>query len=135
MTENEYTYVYAEIILMGEGLNPLEVTNSLGLHPLICHKIGDNKNEFEKWEINHWCFSSKDKIQSHDLTLHLQWLINQIEPVKTKFLTILNKNDIKAEISCFWILPSDHEVLSLDANLIKNIADLGIKLEIDVHSP
>jgi len=133
MNDNEYSYVYVKISIRGKGLIPQEVTNSLGLTPSISFSQGDYRNKTDKWKHNYWSFSSQDKIQSLDLASHLEWIINQIEPVKAKFLEILNKNDIAAEIRCFWILPSDHEALSLNVDLIKKIADLGIKMEIDIH--
>jgi hypothetical protein len=135
MSENEHKYIYATLILRGKGLNPQEVTDSLGLSPSRSFKRGDWRNEIDRWKDNFWSLSSQNKVQSNNLTIHLDWLMNQFEPVKLRFLEILNGENIEAEISCFWILPTDHENLVLSAELIEKITDLGLSLSMDIYCP
>lgn len=131
--EGEHKYVYAKLILRGKGLDPQDVTNSLGLNPSMSFRQGDWRNEADKWKHNFWSLSSKGKVQSSDLTIHLEWLLNQLDPEKSKFLDILKEKNIDAEISCFWILPTNHENLSLAPGLIKDISELGLGLNIDIY--
>lgn len=133
--ENEDKHVYAKLILRGKGLNPQDVTDSLELNPSMSFKQGDWRNESDRWKHNFWSLSSKNKVQSNDLARHLEWLINQLEPEKPRFLDILKEENIDAEISCFWILPTDHENLSLPPELVKNISELGLGLNIDLYCP
>ena len=135
MIDNEQNQIYATLILRGKELNPQEVTDSLGLSPSMSFKIGDWRNETDRWKHNLWTLSSQDKIQSSNLANHLEWLLDQLEPVKPRLLDILNTNNIKAGISCFWILPTDNENLGLTAELLKKITDFGLYLEIDIYGP
>ena len=133
MNENENQYIYATLILRGEGLHPQYLTDSLGLSPSMSFRKGDLRNETDRWKHNFWSLTSKGKIQSNNLATHVEWLMKQIEPVRTKFMDILSRNGMDAEISCFWILPTDNELLNLDLDLIRNIADLGFSLKVDVY--
>ena len=135
MSENEHKYTYATLILRGKELNPKDVTDYLGLSPSMSFNRGDWRNETEKWKHSFWSLSSQNMVQSNDLAFHLEWLIKQLEPVKSKFLEILNEKNIKAEISCFWILPSEHENLSLNCQLIKKYTELGLGLNMDIYCP
>jgi hypothetical protein len=135
MNGNENEHIFTTLILRGEGLNPEEVTNSLGLNPSMSFKRGDRRNETDIWKHNYWSLSSQDRIHSSNLAIHLEWLINQFEPEKSKFLEILNNKNTEGEISCFWILPTDHENLSLSPDLIKKIAELGLSLNMDIYCP
>ena len=117
MVENESEYVYATLILRGKGLDPQAITDSLGLNPSMSFNKGDYRNETDRWNHNYWSLTSQGKIQSDDLTSHIEWLMKEIEPIKTKLIDNLNNKNIQAEISCFWILPSEHEYINLDFDM------------------
>ncbi len=135
---DEYEYIYATLNIWGKYLDPHEVTDSLELKPTRSFKRGDrrNKNKADtaenQWKHGYWYLSSQEKIQSSDLAAHLEWLIDQLEPTKIRLIEILKRENISAGISCFWVLPSDHENLNLSYELMKKIVDLGINLELDI---
>jgi Domain of unknown function (DUF4279) len=135
MKESEKKYIYSTLILRGNELNPQEVTDSLKINPSMSFKRGDWRNETDKWEHNFWSLSSQDKIQSSNMATHLEWLLNQLEPIKLRLLEILNREGISAEISCFWIFPTDHENITLSPELIQKIADLSVSLSIEFYCP
>lgn len=135
MEDDKYRYVYAELVLRGNGLNPPEITDTLNLRPSMSFKRGDWRNETERWKNNLWSISTKDQIQSTDLAVHLDWLVSQLEPTKKRLVEILDKKDIEAEISCFWILPTDHEHLSLSPDLLRKITELNLRLNLDIYCP
>ncbi len=132
----EYKYIYATFYLWGKGFDPQEVTESLELLPTRSHKIGDWRNEskLDRWKHSYWSLSSKEEVKSSNLATHIEWIINKIEQSKSRLLDILNRDHIKAEISCFWILPSDHEYLNISSELLKKIAELNLNMEIDIYS-
>ncbi len=132
MIDKENKYVYATIILRGEGLNPQEVTDTFGLVPSMSFSRGDYRNETDKWKHSFWSLTSQGKIQSSNLVSHIEWLMKEIGPIRTKLMDILSRNDVTAEISCFWILPTDNEQITLDLGLIRKIADLGLSLKLDL---
>jgi hypothetical protein len=67
--------------------------------------------------------------------MHIKWLLEQIEPAKMKLLKISKDDAIDAEISCFWIMPSSHEALSMPSELLNRLAALNIKFELSIYSP
>ncbi len=134
--DKEYEYIYAAFNLWGKDFDPQEVTDCLGLLPTECFRAGNlrNKSRPDRWKHSYWSLSSKGKIKSTDLTVHFDWLLNQLEPARTRLVEILNTEGNRAQINCFWILPSEHEYLILRPELLKKIADLGLGIEVDTYS-
>ena len=128
---------YATFILRGKGLNPQEVTKSLNIHPSKSFQRGDYRTETDRWKHNFWSFDSKGEVRSEDLSAHIQWLLDQLNPVKDKLVDILKGKDVVAvsEISCLWTLPTSHEGLVLSDEMIGQMASMGIKLNIEVYGP
>lgn len=126
-------HLFATFILRGKGLNPHEVTDSLGINPSKSFKRGDWRTETERWTRNFWSLTSQDEVQSDDLSTHLEWLLNQFEPVNNTLIEILKRNGVESEISCFWIFPTEHEGLELSSELLSRIASLGVKLNFDIY--
>ena len=132
--ENVNKHIFATFILRGKGLDPHDVTSSLGISPSRSFKRGDWRTETDKWTINHWSLTSQNVIQSGNLSVHLEWLLDQLEPVNSKLIEILERNGINSEISCFWIFPTEHEEFELSSELMKKIASLDVKLSFDIYS-
>ncbi len=127
------TRIYATFILRSKELDPQAVTALLGLTPTRCFKRGDKRGEGKEWSHGYWEVSSDGITQSTDLALHIKWLLDQLEPLKIKLMELIAAESLDAEISCFWILPGGHDGLILQPFLQKQIADLGIKLELDIY--
>ena len=132
--ENVNKHIFATFILRGNGLDPHDVSSSLGITPSKSFKRGDWRTETEKWTRNLWSLTSQNEVQSDNLSVHIEWLLDQFEPVNNKLIEILKRNSIESEISCFWIFPTEHAELELSSELIKRIASLGIKLSFDMYS-
>ncbi len=128
-------HLFATFILRGKGLNPQEVTDSLGVNPSKSFKRGDWRTETERWTRNFWSLTSQDKIQSDDLSTHIEWLLNQFEQVNNKLIEILKRDGVESEISCFWIFPTEHEELEISSELLSRIASLGVNLNFDIYCP
>jgi hypothetical protein len=136
MSDNEHTgIVFASLTLRGKDLVPQAITDAIGIHPTKSFKQGDVRKGTKKWPHGYWELTTKETVQSADLSIHLEWLVGQLEPSKTKLTEIIGQDGIDAEISCFWILPSSHESLSLSAELLIKIASLGIQLDLDFYCP
>lgn len=128
-------HLFATFILRGKGLNPQEVTDSLGVNPSKSFKRGDWRTETERWTRNFWSLTSQDKIQSDDLSTHIEWLLNQFEQVNNKLIEILKRDGVESEISIFWIFPTEHEELEISSDLLSRIASLGSNLNFDIYCP
>jgi Domain of unknown function (DUF4279) len=127
--------IYATLILRGKELDPQVVTDQLGIKPSKSFKRGDKRTEQKKWHHGFWGLTSDEVIQSTDLADHIEWLMNQIEPVRQNLLKIMNEKDINAEISCLLILSTDHDELYLKPEILYKISSLGLQLNLDIYGP
>ena len=132
--ENANKHIFATFLLRGNGLDPHYVSSSLGITPSKSFKRGEWRTETEKWTRNLWSLTSQNVIQSDNISVHIEWILNQLEPVNNKIIEILERNSIESEISCFWIFPTEHEEFELSPELMKKIAFLGVKLSFDIYS-
>ena len=129
------TRIYATFILRGKELDPQKVTEQLGILPSRSFKRGDNRTEQKKWPHGFWGLTSDDRINSTDLTLHIGWVLDQIEPGRQKIRELINEKKFDAELSCLWIFPTSHNGLSISSDLLERIASLSLKLNLDIYCP
>jgi hypothetical protein len=123
------------IVFRGTELDPQKISTLLGLDPESSFKKGSQRNDGKKWPHGFWMFSSSGRVQSSEFMTHLLWLVEQIEPAKTKIIKLLKEENIDGEINCFWIMPSSQETLVFDPDLLKRIAELEIRVELSIYSP
>jgi hypothetical protein len=134
MTNHEITTrVYATFILRGKELDPQDVTDRLGITPYRSFKRGDRRTEKRKWPHGFWALTTDGHVQSTDLSVHLEWLVQQLEPSIQNIQDIVRSHEIGAEISCLWIFPEEHNGLVLSSQLMRKIADLGVELSFDIY--
>jgi len=125
--------VYATFILRGKELDPQEVTDRLGITPWRSFRRGDMRTEKRQWPHGFWALTSDGHIHSTDLSMHLEWLVKQLEPTIQNVQDIVRNNEIDVEISCLWIFPENHNGLVLSSYLLRKIADLGVELSFDIY--
>jgi hypothetical protein len=126
---------YAGLYLTGKELDPKKITDILGINPHKSWKRGDKRKDNNARTSGLWMIDSSGQVQSVDFIAHLEWLVENIEPVATKLSEILQDENINAVISGFWIMPTSHEYLILDPNLSKRVAAINLRLEISIYSP
>ena len=134
-TENEPYPPYATIVLIKKELDPQHITELLGINPTKGVKQGDKRGDKYKWPHGIWALESKGQLESNDPILHIEWLIEKLEPAKTKLTEILSDDGISAKIDCFWIMPSTHEVLTIPPELLSRIGGLNIRFELSIYAP
>jgi hypothetical protein len=135
-TEIEFVHPSAGLYLTGNNLDPQEITAKLGVNPLRSYKRGDKQQNGEKNRSHGlWMLSSSEEIDALDITIHIQWLLDQLEPAKVGLVDLLQDKSIDAVISCFWAMPSSHEVLIITPELLQRIASLSIRFKLAVLGP
>jgi len=132
--EKRFDRVFISFILTGKDLDPNEVSVSLGLHPYKSFKSGDMRTETERWKHGYWEICSAEDVDSPDLAIHLEWIVDQLTPINQALQKLLSAQNMKAEISCFWILDSGQSVLTLSPLLIERLSELGVVIELDIYS-
>ena len=133
MDNDTQSRMYATFILRGKQLDPNDVTERLGITPSRSFKRGDRRGEKGKWPFGFWSLESDGQIQSTDLILHIEWLINKLEPSASQIRELVHEQALDARISCLWISPECHHELDIHPRLIRKIADLGLELSFDIY--
>src|SRR5437762_3088576 len=89
MSTNTEGHVYATFQLWSKDLNPDEITARLKLTPSISFRAGDQRGLSNRtWPHGYWGFTSQNEIPSKDLAVHLEWLLNQIEPAGKEIIQL-----------------------------------------------
>jgi hypothetical protein len=133
--ENRPYPPYISLILRGEALDPEKITEMLGINPTKSAKHGDKRGRSNKWPHGIWILESSEQIESVDPIKHIIWLLDKLEPSKTNLIEISRDQTIDAEISCFWIMPNTHEVLTIAPELLSRISALNVRFELSIYAP
>lgn len=121
---------YATFRIYTGEIDPNKITEILNIEPseVILKGMGRRKNF-----VNGWFISSEDKIDSKDSRRHIDWLLNQIYPLKDKILELISK-DYKIDISCYWSSMHGTGGPTLSPYQMKKLSELNIEIWFDFYS-
>ena len=135
--ENDYeNEAHATFRIMGETLDPDEVTRLLGIEPSFARRKGDkfgNPKRPVTSRTGIWALESEKSVISSDLELHLDFLLSSLGS-KASILRKLVQEGLEADIFCFWMSGTGRGGPMLGADTIRRIADLGVILDFDFYS-
>ena len=127
--------IYVKLYFQGKNVDPDDITKRLGIVPSRKHKTGEShglNNEFT-WKTSTWVLDSRSSIQSTNVEVHLQWLLDQIEPVKSIIKSIASDKEVHSEIKCIFLLFSRLYSQSFSPEIIERISDLNINFVVYYH--
>ena len=124
---------FATFQLWGKELEPDKVTKALGLTPFKSFKRGDQRTETKKWPHGYWGITSENEVSSTDLALHIEWLLDRLEPAGSQLKMIMAEPSVKSDISCFWESRTGHGGPSFGPKLLGRIAALNLELGLDIY--
>jgi hypothetical protein len=126
----------AGLDLRGRDLDPQRINEILGINAHRSFRRGDHKpGGNTKWPHGFWMFWSSEQVESPDIMEHIKWLLDQLEPARPQLIELLQDETIDAEISCFWVMPTTHEEIVLEPELLKRLAQFNVRLELGVYAP
>src|SRR5438067_1736607 len=110
MTKHVYDRAYASVRFWSETLDPLTVTLALRLPPDHTHRKGEPRlarrsrsgqvHEYAPYLAGMWSMSSEKWVTSPRLSVHLEWLLNELEP-KAAAVHELLAGGVAADFFCF----------------------------------
>lgn len=136
-----YSRAYASVRFYADTLDPLTVTLALRLPPDQTHRDGEPRlhrvksgriEEHSPYRGGMWSMSSEKWVQSPRLAIHLDWLLNQLEPKADAVHTLLAEG-VQADFFCFSS-GSTAAPPSLPRTIRNRAAALGIKIDIDHYT-
>lgn len=136
MIENvEANGIYVRFFIRGKDIDPDEITKILGITPSYKFKPGDRHGENNQFirKQGLWSITSGGQVQSTDLELHIEWVLSQLEDVKSQLESILSNNDVHAQISCVFNLFTLEWDDRLKPEMLRRIADLNILFGVSVY--
>lgn len=142
MPKRVYERAYASVRICGPDLDPLDVTLALRLPPDHVHRNGEPRlvrtrngsvEERSPYQAGMWSMSSEQWVHSPRLALHLEWLLDQLEP-RAAALSALRTQGLAIDFFCYSC-GSSSEPPSLPRSIRERAASLGITIEIDHYGP
>lgn len=113
-SDQETRKVYATLRIMGDSLDPDQVTRMLRSVPTISYRKGEKYNAGLRsgpltGKTGVWLLSTDKRVASDNIIYHLQHLVgilmpngHDAEPI-TKLKKLLSQTKgLKADVSCFW---------------------------------
>jgi hypothetical protein len=137
-----YDRAYASVRFSGEKLDPLTVTLALRLPADHIHRDGEPRlrrvksgqvKEYAPYHGGMWLMSSEKWVQSPRLSVHVDWLLKQLEP-KADVIHSLLADGIDADFFCFSS-GSTATPPSLPPDIRDRATALGIEIVIDHYGP
>lgn len=138
-----YNRAHASVRFSGDSLDPLAVTRALRLPADHVHRDGEPRlartrkgkvQEYAPYRGGMWSMSSEPWVQSPRLAVHLEWLLEQLEPRKAQIAALL-ADGVAADFFCFSS-GSAPTPPSLPSRIRERARALGVEIAIDhYHIP
>jgi len=109
LSKRIYTRAFATARFWGDNLDPLLITQTLLLPPDTQHRRGEPRlirtkaGEIEQrspFRTGAWTMSSEKWVDSPQLHIHLEWLLEQLEPRRQAILEIVQQG-VSADFFCY----------------------------------
>jgi hypothetical protein len=124
---------WATFRMWGGGLEPHEVSTRLNIDPSRAHRRGDRRGKNKVWANNHWELTSQDQVSSSDLEVHINWLLDQLEPGQTELLMLLAEPDVQADIFCYWESATGQGGPGFSPSVMRRLVEFNLKLNLDIY--
>ncbi len=137
-----YDRAHASFRVFGPTLDPLDVTLALKLPPDYVHRNGEPRlvrtragriEERAPHRMGMWLMSSRECVTSPRLAVHLEWLLDQLEPLAAALVS-LRTDGITTDFFC-CSSGSSPDPPPMPRVIRQRAAALGITIEIDHHGP
>jgi hypothetical protein len=138
----------ASFRLRGDALNPDAITRATGLTPHRAHRKGDHRPssdrrleagrpELPPWRSGLWSLHSESALPRTDNHLedHLNWLLDQLEPVVEVVKQFCADDDLTADFFCGYFMHQSNSGFALNTRTLSRIVALGATLGVDIYGP
>jgi hypothetical protein len=128
---------YASFRLLGDELDPGEVTRRLRVRPDFAGMKGEPSARLQRpLPTGSWSISSRDAVDQRDvdLTGHLQFLLERLLPVADEIRALCEERGLTADFYCFWMTEWDQGGPEpVPASVLTDIGRVGAALAFDIY--
>lgn len=129
---------YASFRLVGGDVDPQAVEISTRLTGDFGAAKGRTRRSRSGSEIRQqtgvWYISSKGHVESTSPERHLRYLLDELEPVKEKLLSVAREQSATADFFCYWSAASDQGGPGISAETLRRMGELGAILAFDIYN-
>lgn len=102
---------FASLRFAGDGLDPSRITAILDIIPTLAYRKGEifkrSRGHEVRGRTNLWLLSSKSRVQSSELSDHLEYLLTVLFPGGSddraeRLRAMLRDGHVQADVCCFW---------------------------------
>lgn len=128
---------YASLLIYPVRTDPETITRRLGIEPSFWQRKGGAeagrlRHPPRIAEVDVWCLSTKDRIESRDSRRHVDWLLDQIEGRST-VLRSLREEGGRIGISCYWVSRFGEGGPTISPDQMRRLGALNIELWFDIY--
>lgn len=131
------TRTHASFCVYSSEINPHEITASFGITPTyvtIKDRIVKTKHGFHKREaLNAWFLDSEGNVQSRDLRHHLDFLLEQLEPISDVIHNVQTREGIRMQMRCVWWSACGHGGPTVWPEQMRSLYLLDLELSFDIY--
>jgi hypothetical protein len=134
---------FAGLNFAGDRLDPVRITQMLGVEPTISYRKGEmylrSRGREARGRTGLWRLSTDKLINSHDLNEHLTRLLDIMFPGgSTKFVeplrALMRQFDLEADVDCFWYGEHGANLPEISEEMRTKFALIGATIETDFQT-
>lgn len=129
------TRTWATLRIWAKSLDPDTVTLHLGISPSEAWKAGDRFGKDGRNTRKHgrWALTSQEQIVSTDLVAHIEWILEQVEPMHDQLRELMQQPGMHADLFCFWETESINPGIEFSPAVMERAAALNLTIGIDIY--
>ena len=122
--------------LMGDLIQPDELTILLGIQPNFSHAKGDtfeSRAGLLKHRTGIWALESENKLETTNLEKHLIFLLDKLEPVSSIVAELVLKFSLAVDFHCYWVSATGQGGPLISPETLMRVANLHAYLDFEIH--
>jgi hypothetical protein len=83
--------------------------------------------------LNGWFLSTKERVESRDIRRHVDWLLEQISPLRSELAALQARPGIRMDVFCYWRSTQGHGGPRLTPKQMRPLANLNLEIGFDCY--
>jgi hypothetical protein len=79
-----------------------------------------------------WFLSSEGRLESLELTEHLDWLLDRLQPAAAALRALAQEEGVAMRIACIWWAAPESTGFTISAAQISRLAELGVNVDFGI---
>lgn len=133
MDVSDDRYTWCIYRLLGEGVDPDEVTASFRIIPSKVFKAGEPRGATGRiWPYSFWSLSSEGHVVSDDIAVHVDWILTQLEAAGPVVWDYAKRSEVEAYLSCLATIEGNGGI-EFSPQLLTRITTLKVPLGVEIR--